>query len=94
MRVAEKVDMKHLVMTGKEHGLPRAVSLLLFFHIQAGDNHSLLFFQKKEKIEIMDVIGGSAGGGVVVVALKCQRQGSLTGLLSAMEYQYGFFQRI
>lgn len=37
--------------------------------------------------------GGGVGGGVVV-ALKCQRQGSLTGLLSAAEYQYGFFLRI
>ena len=36
----ENVDMKHLVMTGKEHRRPRAV----FFDIQARANHFLLFF--------------------------------------------------
>lgn len=65
MCVVEKVNMKHLVMTGKEHRLPRAV--LFFSHIQACANHFLLFFRKR-KIEITGVICG------VVVVLKCQRQ--------------------
>lgn len=93
MCVVEKVDMKHLVMTGKEHGLLRAV--LFFFPPHSSMCQSLPSFFRKRKIEIMGVIWRRRGKerGLVVV-LKCQRQGSLTGLLSAMEYQYGFFLRI
>lgn len=65
MCVVEKVDMKHLVMTGKEHRLPRAV---LFFFPHSSMCQSLPSFFRKRKIEITGVICG------VVVVLKCQRQ--------------------
>lgn len=78
-------------MTGKEHGLLRAV---LFFSPQHSSTcQSLPSFFRKRKIEIMGVIWRRRRGRGVVVALKCQRQGSLTGLLSATEYQYGFILR-
>lgn len=62
---SKKKKKKHLVMTGKEHRLPRAV---LFFspHSSMCQSHSSFF--RKRKIEITGVICGA------VVAPKCQRQ--------------------
>lgn len=40
-----EVDIKRLVMTGKEHEVPRAV--FFFFSSQACANHLLLFLDKK-----------------------------------------------
>ncbi len=79
MCVVEKVNMKHLVMTGKEHRLPRAV----FFHIQARANHFLLFLEKGNRNYWCDLWG--------CCRTEMSKAGSLTGRLSAVKYQYGSF---
>lgn len=72
MCVVSEVNMKHLVMTGKEHGLPRAV-FTMFKHL------SITF---GKRTEITGVIRG-----IVVVVVKCQSQVSLTGSTSGiLEY--------
>lgn len=63
MSIVETVNMKHLVMTGKEHRLPEA-----FSYINARVNHFLFLIKKKQETEIIGMICD------VVVALKCQSQ--------------------
>lgn len=59
---AQKVDIKRLVMTGKEHEVPRA----LIFFISSMCQSTSSFF--RQEIEIGGVICG------VIVAVKCQRR--------------------
>lgn len=79
MCAVDEVNMKHLVMTGKEHRLPRAV----FFHIQAHANHRLLFLEKGNRNYWCDLWG--------CCRAEMSKAGSLTGLFSVVEYQYGPF---